>query len=130
MVASLSRFIPKSACKSLPLFKLLKKEVEFEWTDQCQRALDELKAALTNPPIMTKPQPGETLYLYLAITDEAMSAVLVRESDLKQNPVYFISKVFQGPGSELTGFLKSSPSMFVSISAPPEKAFLTTYGPS
>jgi hypothetical protein len=32
--------------------------------------------------------------------------------------------------SELTGDGKSSPSIVVSIKAPPEKTFFTTYGPS
>ncbi|KAK3028927.1 hypothetical protein RJ639_039936 [Escallonia herrerae] len=36
------------------------------------------------------------LFLYLAITDFAVSAVLVREEDSKQFPIYYVSKVLQG----------------------------------
>lgn len=97
MIAALSRFVAKAASKSLPLFKLLKKGVEFEWTPECEQALTELKGALLDSPIRSKPEPGETLYLYLAITDEALSVVLVRQDNSKQNPICFVSKALQGP---------------------------------
>lgn len=71
--------------------------MEFEWTPECEQALVDLKGALLNAPILSKPEPGETLYLYLAITDEALNAVLVKEDDSKQNPIYFVSKALQGP---------------------------------
>jgi hypothetical protein len=35
--------------------------------------------------------------VYLSITDEVVSAVLVKEVDKVQMPVYFISKALQGP---------------------------------
>jgi ribonuclease HI len=40
---------------------------------------------------------GETLFLYLAVAHEAISAVLIRETEQGQKPVYFISKALQGP---------------------------------
>lgn len=39
---------------------------------------------------------GETPYLYLAISTEAVSAVLVREIGTNQNLVYFCSKALVG----------------------------------
>ncbi|XP_015961029.1 uncharacterized protein LOC107485001 [Arachis duranensis] len=54
------------------------------------------KRVLTEPPILAKHQTGETLYLYLSITEEALAAALIRENEKKeQKPVYFISKVLQ-----------------------------------
>ena len=41
-------------------------------------------------------KPGEELYFYLAISQAAVSAVLVRKEDGCQKPVYFISQAFQG----------------------------------
>lgn len=80
----------------MPFFKLLKKGVEFEWTLECEQALDQLKEMLTKPPILTRPVEGETLYLYLVVSDETVCVVLVRETNLRQCPVYFVSKVLQG----------------------------------
>ncbi|KAI3451427.1 hypothetical protein Pfo_008092, partial [Paulownia fortunei] len=42
-IAALSRFISRSAERSLPFFKILRKADKFEWTEKCQRAFDELK---------------------------------------------------------------------------------------
>ncbi|KAL2227293.1 UNVERIFIED_CONTAM: hypothetical protein Sindi_2088000 [Sesamum indicum] len=39
---------------------------------------------------------GEKLYVYLAVSDNAVSSVLIREENGKQNPVYYVSKMLQG----------------------------------
>jgi hypothetical protein len=36
MLTSLSRFVAKSAQHALPLFRLLRKEAVFEWTEECE----------------------------------------------------------------------------------------------
>ncbi|GKU90867.1 hypothetical protein SLEP1_g4811 [Rubroshorea leprosula] len=41
-------------------------------------------------------EEGEILYLYLGISDAAISSVLVREVRKQQRPVYYTSKVLQG----------------------------------
>ena len=68
----------------------------FEWTDECQKAFEELKKYLSSPPLLSPSKPGEELYLYLVILQVAVNASLVREEDGCQRPVYFISRVFQG----------------------------------
>jgi ribonuclease HI len=79
------------------LFKLLRKEAVFEWTEDCEQALQHLKKALSEPPVLSRPENEETLYLYLAITAETVSATLIRETTEGQKPVYFTSKALQGP---------------------------------
>ena len=44
-VVALNRFISKATDKCLPFFKVLKKA--FEWTNECQKAFQDLKAYLT-----------------------------------------------------------------------------------
>ncbi|GKV21495.1 hypothetical protein SLEP1_g31472 [Rubroshorea leprosula] len=72
-VAALHRFISKSADKCLPFFKII-----------------------SSPPLLTKAIDGEILYLYLEISDEAISSVLVREEAKQQKPIYYISSVLHG----------------------------------
>lgn len=55
---SLSLLISKATNKSLPLFKQLKKGVDFEWTPKCEQALDQLKTVLLKPPILTRQVHG------------------------------------------------------------------------
>ncbi|GAU10563.1 hypothetical protein TSUD_420920, partial [Trifolium subterraneum] len=56
-----------------------------------------LKKALSEPPVLSRSDVGEVLYLYLAVTSEAVSATLIRETLEGQKPVYFTSKALQGP---------------------------------
>ncbi|XP_057461118.1 uncharacterized protein LOC130751535 [Actinidia eriantha] len=37
---------------------------------------------------------GEPLYVYLAISEHAVSSVLLKEVDAEQRPIYFVSKTF------------------------------------
>ncbi|KAK3038390.1 hypothetical protein RJ639_030290 [Escallonia herrerae] len=67
----------------------------FEWTKECQKSFEELKLYLSSPPLLTKPVIGEDLFLYLSISEVAVSTVLIREEEGKQRPVYYISKVLQ-----------------------------------
>ncbi|KAK3014443.1 hypothetical protein RJ639_010088 [Escallonia herrerae] len=59
-------------------------------------SFDKLKEYLTSPPLFSKPIPGEDLFLYLAVSESAVSAVLIREQDGRQLPIYYVSKVLQG----------------------------------
>ncbi|KAL0291122.1 UNVERIFIED_CONTAM: Retrovirus-related Pol polyprotein from transposon [Sesamum calycinum] len=95
-LAALNRFISRSADKGLPFFKILRGGAKFEWSKNGQEAFDELKKYLVSPPLLTKPETGETLYLYLAVSENAVSSVLVRQENREHLPVYYVSKVLQG----------------------------------
>ncbi|KAL0426206.1 UNVERIFIED_CONTAM: hypothetical protein Slati_2795400 [Sesamum latifolium] len=64
-IAALSRFISKSAEKSMPFFKTLRKAKTFEWGTPCQLAFEELKAYLARLPLLVKPHQGNPCtYIY------------------------------------------------------------------
>ena len=65
-IATLNRFVSKATDKCLPFFRTLKKS--FKWTDECQKAFEELKKYISSPPLLGPSKPGEELYLYLAIS--------------------------------------------------------------
>ena len=88
-VATLNRFISKATDKCLPFFKILKKA--FEWTDQCQKAFQDLKVYLTTASLLSPSILGEELYLYLAVSPHAVSSTLIREEEKVQKPVYYTS---------------------------------------
>ena len=93
-VAALNRFVSKATDKCLPFFRVLKKS--FEWTDECQKAFEDLKKYLSSPPLLSPSVPGEELYLYIAVSQVAVSAALVRNDGRSQRPVYFVSRAFRG----------------------------------
>jgi len=88
-IATLNRFVSRATDKCLPFFRILKKS--FEWLDECQQAFENLKVYLSSLPLLSPSRPGEELYLYLAVSQAAASAALVREENGSQRPVYFTS---------------------------------------
>ena len=78
-LAALSHFISRLAERALPFFKLLRRSGPFSWTEEAEQAFQELKRHLTSLPVLVAPEPGETLFLYLAASAEAVSMVLVAE---------------------------------------------------
>jgi ribonuclease HI len=98
-LAALSRFISRLGERGLPLYRLLKKAECFTWTPEAEEALGNLKALLTNAPILVPPAAGEALLIYVSASTQVVSAAIVvdrREEGHAlpvQRPVYFISEV-------------------------------------
>ncbi|XP_058092451.1 uncharacterized protein LOC131238879 [Magnolia sinica] len=61
-------------------------------TKECEMAFQQLKRYLGSPPLLSKPDKGEPLLLYLAISNAAISSALIREHGGKQLSVYYVSK--------------------------------------
>nr|GEV99438.1 reverse transcriptase domain-containing protein [Tanacetum cinerariifolium] len=99
-LASLNRFLSKSAEKSLPLFQTIKKCIkksDFHWTAEAEQAFKQLKQHLSELPLLVALKPKEELIIYLSATYGAISAVLMTERGMVQMPIYFISCALQGP---------------------------------
>ncbi|CAL9019626.1 unnamed protein product [Prunus brigantina] len=90
--AALNRFLSRSTDKCMPFFKALKKGHKDKWDDECEVAFQNLKTYLTSLPLLSKPIPGEDLYIYLAVSDSAVSSALIREELGAQHPVFYTSK--------------------------------------
>ncbi|XP_024009474.1 uncharacterized protein LOC112084555 [Eutrema salsugineum] len=75
-IAALNGFISRSTDKCLPFYQLLRGNKHLEWNNKCEEAFSELKKYLSTPPVLSKPETGETLYLYIAISEYAISSVL------------------------------------------------------
>ena len=99
-IASLNRFIPRSADRSLPFFKTLRSSSKFEWGEEQKKAFRELQNYLENLTKMTSPNPKEALLLYTSTSQTAVSAALVVEITIegrhKHLPVYFASELLSG----------------------------------
>ncbi|XP_022874004.1 uncharacterized protein LOC111392843 [Olea europaea var. sylvestris] len=59
----------------------VKQGKKFQWISECEEAFEALKKHLGEVPLLSKPQPNESLLLYLAVSDVAVSAVLIREEN-------------------------------------------------
>jgi hypothetical protein len=76
-MAALNRFISRLGERGLPFFKLQKCQDKLQWTEEAERALQDLKHHLQSPPILTAPLPGEDLLLYIAATTHVVSSAIV-----------------------------------------------------
>ena len=92
MMAALNRFISRSAERCRPFFLLLHKWKEFQWSEECVMAFQELKRYLSHPPIISSPVVDEILFAYIAIALYTISLVLIRVDSGIQRPVYYVSK--------------------------------------
>nr|GEW25726.1 reverse transcriptase domain-containing protein [Tanacetum cinerariifolium] len=97
-LASLNRFLSKSAEKSLPFFKTLKKCIkksDFQWTAEAEMAFKQMKKWIAELPMLIAPKEKEELIMYLAAAKEAISAVLITKKDGKQMHIYFVSRALR-----------------------------------
>ena len=94
-IVALSCFVSRASNKCQPFFQTLKKG--FQWDASCEEAFATLKTYLSSPPpILVSPSEGELLTLYLAVSDFSTSAVLIRDKDRVQHPVYYCSRALRG----------------------------------
>ena len=92
-LAALERFISRFIDRLKPFFTTLRGASRAKWGEECDRAFAAIKQYLTEPPILISLEAGDTLYLYLAASDIAVSAALFKEcGDAKLRPVFFVSK--------------------------------------
>ncbi|GJS31239.1 reverse transcriptase domain-containing protein [Tanacetum coccineum] len=96
-LASLNRFLAKSAERALPFFNTLKNitkenKHEYRWTPKAEEAFQQMKRLIISLPSLTPPFPKETLYAYLAVAKEAVSAVLLTDQNGRQCPVQYVSR--------------------------------------
>ena len=88
----MNRFISRSADRCRPFFLLINKWKNFEWTEECARAFQQLKDYLARPPIMSSPEPDEVLFAYIVVAPYAVSLMMIRVDNGIQRPVYYVSK--------------------------------------
>ncbi|XP_056695384.1 uncharacterized protein [Spinacia oleracea] len=94
-LAALGRFLSRAGDKCHYFFGTIKKKSKFEWTESAKTAFVRLKEHLHTLPRLVSPLQGETLYVYLAISEWSLSVVLLTEREGVQLPVYFVSHVLQ-----------------------------------
>ena len=82
------RFIRDLSKIAKPLYKLLEKDVKFEWDAECQAKFKELKAYLTTAPIVRAPDWHFPFEVMCDASDLAVRAVLGQRVEGKSYVVY------------------------------------------
>lgn len=88
-----NKFIKDYAKLRVPLNKLLKKDVKFEWTDECQQAFKSLKDALISKPVLTIHNPNYPCHIFVDASGKAIGAVLKQQHpDGSLHPIAYHSR--------------------------------------
>ena len=72
------RFIEDFSRLVAPMTRLTRKEVKFEWNDQCEKAFQELKRRLTSAPILIVPERGQVYTVYCDASKDGLGCVLMQ----------------------------------------------------
>ncbi|WJZ92611.1 hypothetical protein VitviT2T_011596 [Vitis vinifera] len=70
-----------------------KKEMQRLTSHECKQPFETVKRYLTEPPILSSPKSDEQLYIYLVVSDYAVSVILFRHiQDKEYRLIYYVSK--------------------------------------
>lgn len=81
------KFIHNYAKIATPLNALLRHDVRFQWTSECQTAFETLKSALISAPILSYPDPQKSFILTCDASDKAIGYYLSQQSSDKKEHV-------------------------------------------
>jgi len=86
----------RSADRCQSFFCVLRQRDSFSWDKEANEAFQALKTYLAQLPKVSNPAEWEVSVLYLAISEHAVSAVLVAERAKEQIHVYYVSHALVG----------------------------------
>ncbi|CAA7058486.1 unnamed protein product [Microthlaspi erraticum] len=86
------RFIKDFSKIARPLTRLLCKETDFEFDEECHKSWTLLKDALVSAPIVQAPNWDHPFEIMCDASDYAVGAVLGQKIDKKLNVIYYASK--------------------------------------
>jgi hypothetical protein len=76
------RFIKDLSKIIKPMTRLLEKNKNFDWTDECQVSFEELKKRLTSAPVLTLPDIIKKFDIYCDASKQALGCVLMQEGQV------------------------------------------------
>ena len=88
------RFVQDFAKTVKPLHALTEKFTRFLWTEECQKAFEELKIKMTTAPVIAFPRDDETFILDCDASNEAIGAVLSQIQDGQEKVIAYASRLY------------------------------------
>ena len=79
MVNFLSSFLPDLRRLLIPIYDLQKKLKKFKWTEEAEKAFNNIKQLLINPPILKTPTPDDLFHLESDTSQEGVGSTLLQK---------------------------------------------------
>ena len=117
MIAYLSMYVPKLQILLVPMHKLTRKGVKFEWTSEMQQNFEEIKKILSTSPLLTLPTKEGLFRLYCDTSKIGVGATLCQVQNGEQKILAFFSKKLAEAASKYTISELEGTGMLISIHA-------------
>lgn len=93
MVNFYNKLVPDMASILRPLYDLLKKGRQFEWSKECETSFNEIKRVIASDAVLTHFNPNLPLYLSTDASNRGLAAVLThRMLSSEERPICFASR--------------------------------------
>ena len=79
MVNFLSSFLPNLRRLLIPIYDLQKKSKKFKWTQEAEKAFNDIKKLLVNPPVLKAPTPDGLFCLESDTSHEGVASTLLQK---------------------------------------------------
>ena len=114
------KFVPRFADIARPLTELTRHDMEYEWTDKCQKAFNHLRELLMKHPILRYPDPQKPYTLFTDASGIGWSGVLTQEhvddkGKSKLHPVCYVSGQFKGSQLNWAALTKEAYAIYMAI---------------
>ena len=86
------RFIPNMSTRFAPLYNLLRDDVEWSWTAECEQAIKDIKNLLASDQILAHYDPKKPIILVCDASPFGVGAVLSHMVDGVERPVAYASR--------------------------------------
>ena len=115
LVGYYRKFVPRFADISRVLTHLMKKDVEFKWTPECENCFQILKDFLQKAPILKYPDPRANYTLYMDTSKYAYAGALTQHSNSTDHPITYVSGLFRGSQLNWATLTKEAYAIYMSV---------------
>jgi hypothetical protein len=93
------RFISNLSQKVFPFSPLLrlKMDKKFVWGDEQQKAFDDIKEHMKEPPVLVPPRLNKPFKLYVAADTQTIGSALIQEFEGEERVVAYLSRKLLDP---------------------------------
>jgi hypothetical protein len=110
------RFIPNYVEIMKPIYKLLKKDVKFEWNDESKQAFEQIKSAICESLVLISPDYEKDFQIFSFASEDTIVGVLLQKNDQGHDQtIEYMSRALQNSELKYPMFEKQAYALVKSL---------------